>query len=156
MHLYYWMRPIQQRPRHERSALERLALQVTKTWFRRTIAYRFGGHIHPATEIGPEASFPHDFHGVFIGTGARIGRGVTIMQNVTIGNSMNARNEDPIIGNNVFIGANACIIGRCVIGDGARIGAGVVLVNVTIPPGAVIVNNSAYDLTNQRLVYGQD
>ena len=71
------------------------------------------------------------------------------MQHVTIGEHQRTK-EAPVIGNDVFIGPNACIIGKCIIGDGAKIGPGVVLVNVDIPVGATIVNNAAYDQTNQR------
>ncbi len=80
---------------------------------------------------------------------ARIGEHVTIMQHVTIGEHQRTK-EAPVIEDDVFVGPNACIIGRCRIGQGARIGPGVVLVNATVPAGALIVNSGAYDLTNHR------
>lgn len=80
-----------------------------------------------------------------------------IYQHVTIGSkrSSNGKYVAPVIGDQVVIGANATLIGRCVIGRGAKIGAGVTLVDATIPEEAIIINKSAYDLTNGRYVYEQ-
>lgn len=71
------------------------------------IGHRF--HIiHPGgIVIHPEVSFGH-----------RCG----IMHNVTIGTNMD-RQGVPTIGDDVFIGAGAVVIGRIVIGDGALIAA---------------------------------
>jgi serine O-acetyltransferase len=44
----------------------------------------------------------------------------------------------PTIGNGVYIGAGAKIIGKLVIGDGARIGANAVVVN-DVPPNCTAV-----------------
>jgi serine O-acetyltransferase len=48
-----------------------------------------------------------------------------IMQQVTIG--MIGDGEVPMIGNGVYIGAGAKIIGKVTVGDGARIGANAVV-----------------------------
>lgn len=69
---------------------------------------------------------PHGLHGIHISDGATLGSGITIMQNVTIGsNTLNdsKRNGAPHLGNNIFIGANASIIGGITVGDNCRIGA---------------------------------
>jgi serine acetyltransferase len=123
---------------------------------------RFGGYMGWRTKVGRDLHLVHGLNGVHISDEAVIGDRCTLLHNVTIGANLGRGADDPrygqapVIGNDVFVGAGAQIIGRCVIGDGARIGAGVVLVNVTIEPGAVIVNRSAYDLTNKRFVYPQD
>lgn len=44
----------------------------------------------------------------------------------------------PIIGNNVFIGAGACVLGNVVIGDDCKIGANAVVLN-DLPRGATAV-----------------
>ena len=51
----------------------------------------------------------------------------------------------PRIGNNVDIGANACIIGNVQIGDNVVIGAGAVVVK-DVPSDCVVVGNPAKPL----------
>lgn len=71
-------------------------------------------------------TLPHGLHGIHISDGAIIGENVTIMQNVTIGSNTlksSKRNGSPILGNNIFIGANSSIIGGIKIGNNCRIGA---------------------------------
>lgn len=68
----------------------------------------------------------HGLLGIFIVRNAIIGEGCTIMQHVTIGRS---KGEAPIIGDNVFIGAGAKIVGKTIIGNNVRIGAGCVIVD---------------------------
>jgi serine O-acetyltransferase len=65
-----------------------------------------------------------------------IGDRVGIMHNVTLGTNMGS--EAPVIGNDVFIGCGASILGGVKIGDGARIGANS-LVITDVPAGAVAI-----------------
>ena len=70
---------------------------------------------------------PHSFYGIFISEAAKIGTGCTIYQGVTIGSNtlLDSKNSGaPTIGNNVYIGAGAKIIGNVKIGNNVRIGAG--------------------------------
>lgn len=70
---------------------------------------------------------PHAFYGIFISEDASIGKGCTIYQYVTIGSNTlpDSKNAGaPTIGDNVFIGAGAKIIGNVKIGNNVRIGAG--------------------------------
>lgn len=71
-------------------------------------------------------TFPHGLHGIHISDGAEIGENVIIFQNVTIGSNTLADSKHtgaPQIGDNVFIGANASIIGGITVGYNCRIGA---------------------------------
>ncbi|WP_195576628.1 serine O-acetyltransferase [Paenibacillus sp. 1001270B_150601_E10] len=76
-------------------------------------------------DLGKDVKLFHNGLGVVIHRRARIGRGTSIYQNVTIGG--NGRTGDangvPIIGEHVFIGAGAVIMGPIMIGDHAKIGA---------------------------------
>lgn len=102
-------------------------------------------------------TFPHGIGGVFISENAKIGNNCTIFHQVTIGS--NALNDSkhfgaPTIGNNVYIGAGAKIIGNVNIGDNVRIGANVVIVNdipsnstVVTQPNRVIVHHNKRDNT---------
>lgn len=79
--------------------------------------------------------------GVFISHGAVIGENCTIFHQVTIGSKTlrdSRRFGSPVIGNNVYIGAGAKIIGHCIIGNHVRIGAGCV-VTVDIPDDVTVV-----------------
>lgn len=87
--------------------------------------------------IGLNASFetepilPHGMNGIHISSLSKIGRNVTIFQQVTIGSNTlkgHIRYGAPIIGNNVYIGAGAKIIGKVKIGNNCRIGANAVVV----------------------------
>lgn len=85
-------------------------------------------------EFGPGFVLIHST-GVVINAGVRGGSGVHIEHQVTIGAE---RRVVPVLGNNVFIGAGAKIIGGATVGDGARIGANAVVLQ-DVPPGATAV-----------------
>ena len=74
-----------------------------------------------------------------------IGDGVGIMHGVTLGANMNP--GAPTIGNDVFIGCNASVLGKITVGDGARIAANS-LVITDVPPGAVAMGVPARVIPN--------
>lgn len=87
--------------------------------------------------IGENTIFAHNALGCVVNENAIIGSNCKILQNVTIG----GRGEGsgvPIIGNDVLIGAGACILGGVTIGNGAKIGANAVVVK-DVPEGATVV-----------------
>ena len=84
---------------------------------------------------------PHGLTGIHISIYAKIGTECTIMHGVTIGSNTFADSKKsgfPVIGNNVFIGAGAKIIGGITVGDNARIGANCVVVE-DVPSNSVVV-----------------
>ena len=85
--------------------------------------------------LGSRLMLPHP-NGVVIHEDASIGDDCMIMQQVTVG--MIGDGEVPTIGNQVYIGAGAKIIGKLVIGDGARIGANAVVLS-DVPPNCTAV-----------------
>lgn len=154
--LYRKLHPIYAMEAADRSVPQRMILAIGAPRFQRLLNDRFGAMIGLGAEIGADLILPHMFHGIFIAEKAKIGSGCTILHHVTVGATNKGSGnwiEAPQIGNDVFIGANATIIGRCIIGDGAKIGAGVTLVDAVIPPGAVIINKSAFNLTEGKPVY---
>jgi serine O-acetyltransferase len=79
--------------------------------------------------IGTKASFGPGFvliHpiGVVINSSVRGGSNVWLESSVVIGDN---RGKSPILGNDIFVGSGAKIIGGVVIGDGAAIGANAVV-----------------------------
>ena len=109
----------------------------------------FACDVKYTADIGQNVGFFHNGLGVVIHKDAKIGEGSVLYQNVTIGGNGKAgdANGAPVIGNNVFIGAGAVILGPVTIGDGAKIGANsVVLQNV--PAGCTAVGVPAKIIAN--------
>lgn len=94
--------------------------------------------------IGRRAEFGEGFvlmhpHGVIINSGVRGGRNVVIESGVVIGAARNGLPvEVPTIGDDVFIGAGAKILGAVRIGNNVRIGANAVVVK-DVPDGSTVV-----------------
>ena len=85
-------------------------------------------------EFGPGFVLIHSI-GVVINGTVRGGSNVSIEHQVTIGAE---GRKSPLIGNDVFIGAGAKVIGEVRIGDGARVGANAVVVH-DVPPHTTVV-----------------
>lgn len=67
-----------------------------------------------------------------------IGEYCYVLQGVTIGKGKQTElGKRPVIGNHVFIGTNAVVLGGIRIGDNSIIGAGAVVVH-DVPPNAVV------------------
>ena len=91
--------------------------------------------------LGKGYYFPHGLSGIFISEGAAIGDSAVIFQQVTIGSNtlLDSKGKGaPIIGNNVYIGAGAKIIGGVRIGDNVRIGANAIVTN-DVPDNTTVV-----------------
>lgn len=102
--------------------------------------FRFltGIEIHPAAKIGRRFFIDHGI-GVVIGETAEIGDDVLIYQGVVLGGvSRQKSKRHPTIGNRVVIGAGAVLLGPIKVGDGARIGAGSVVIN-DVPENSTVV-----------------
>lgn len=80
---------------------------------------------------------PHPY-GIIIHSKAIIGERVTIMQQVTIGGKDVGENVAPVIGDDVYIGAGAKVLGGLHIGNGATIGANAVVTR-DVPARATVV-----------------
>jgi serine O-acetyltransferase len=87
------------------------------------------------TVIGPGLFISHGQATVL--SAERIGANLQVHQGVTIGWDYRG-DRRPIIGDDVFIGAGAKILGAVTVGDGARIGANAVVV-CDVPAGATAV-----------------
>ncbi len=97
---------------------------------------------------GLELSTPEIGSGLFIAHGhatciaaASIGRNCWVHHGVTIGWDYRG-GRAPIIGDGVFFGTGAVVLGEVTVGDGARIGANAVVL-CDVPPGATAVGAPA-------------
>ena len=97
-----------------------------------------GIEIHPGATIGRALFIDHGM-GLVIGETTEIGNDVTLHQGVTLGGTGKERGKrHPTLGNDVYVGVGAKILGAVKIGDGARIGAGAVVLN-DVPPHTTAV-----------------
>jgi serine O-acetyltransferase len=101
-----------------------------------------GIEIHPGARIGKGVFIDHGM-GVVIGETATVGNNVTMYQGVTLGGTGKERGKrHPTVEDNAVIGVGAAILGAVTIGEGARIGAGSVVLK-DVPPHATAVGMPA-------------
>jgi serine O-acetyltransferase len=102
-----------------------------------------GIEIHPGATQGRRVFIDHGM-GVVIGETAEIGDDCTIYQGVTLGGTSLGRGtkRHPTLGKGVIVGANAQVLGGFLVGEGARIGSGAVVMKA-VPAGATAVGNPA-------------
>ena len=97
-----------------------------------------GIEIHPAARIAPGVFIDHGA-GVVIGETAEVEEGVVIYQGVTLGGTGKEKGKrHPTIRKNAVISCGAKVLGGFTVGEGARIGAGAVVLK-EVPPYATVV-----------------
>jgi serine O-acetyltransferase len=112
----------------------KLAARILSQWNRSITDIE----IHPGAHIGRRFFIDHG-SGVVIGETAEIGDDVLMYQGAVLGGtSLTHGKRHPTVGNSVVIGAGAICLGAITIGEGAKIGAGSVVVK-PVPPGATVV-----------------
>lgn len=97
-----------------------------------------GIEIHPGAEIGRRVFIDHGM-GVVIGETSEVGDDCLLYKGVVLGGtSLSHGKRHPTLRRGVTVGSNACILGPIEIGEGARVGAGSVVVK-PVPAEATIV-----------------
>jgi serine O-acetyltransferase len=97
-----------------------------------------GIEIHPGARIGRRVFIDHGM-GVVIGETAEVGDDCLLYQGAVLGGTSKTREKrHPTLGRGVTVGAHACILGPIEIGEGARVGAGSVVVK-PVPDEATVV-----------------
>ncbi len=105
-----------------------------------------GIEIHPGAQIGRRLFIDHGM-GAVIGETAEIGDDCTLYNGVTLGGTRPSREQGgqkrhPTLGDDVIVGSGARVLGPIRIGDGARVGAGAVVLQ-EVPDGVTMVGNPA-------------
>lgn len=101
------------------------------------ISEAFGVDIHPAARIGKGILMDHATS-VVIGETAVVGDNVSMLHEVTLGGTGKASGDrHPKVRRNVLIGAGAKILGNVEVGEGAKIGAGSVVLD-DVPPHSTV------------------
>ena len=101
------------------------------------ISVEFGVDIHPAAHIGSGILMDHAT-GVVIGETSVVKDNVSIMQEVTLGGTGKEHGDrHPKVDAGVLISAGAKILGNIRIGEGAKVGAGSVVLD-DVPPHTTV------------------
>lgn len=129
--------------RHRDKALAAKSALARKyhRWRYSRIAYKNGSSIPDAARIDGHLVMPHGMTGVFVSQGAVIGKNCTVFQQVTIGSNTVAGSKTfgaPTLGDDVYVGAGAKIIGGVHVGSRVRIGANCV-VTQDVPDDCTVV-----------------
>lgn len=115
-------------------------LGMLSRYYYKKFYVKYGIQIPRATKIGRGFLISH-FGGIIVNQKTVIGNNCTISQNVTLGHLKRGKMEGaPIIGNDVYIGAGAVIVGKVSIGNNALI-APLSFVNKDVPDNAVVAGN---------------
>ena len=97
-----------------------------------------GIEIHPGATIGRGVFIDHGM-GVVVGETAIVGDDCTLYQGVTLGGTGKERGKrHPTLGREVVVGVGASVLGDITVGDGARVGAGSVVLR-DVPPHTTTV-----------------
>lgn len=102
-----------------------------------------GVEIHPGARIGRGFFLDHGA-GVVIGETAVLGEHCVMFHNVTLGGTGKYHGRrHPLVGDHVFIGTNAILLGPIRVGDHAKIGANAFIINRDVPSHATVVGTPA-------------
>jgi len=111
------------------------------------VEFIFGLYMPAECQIG-KGMYIGGFCGLVINPATKIGNHCTIGHGVVIGTAADGTPRAPSIGNNVFIGAGAVVLGGIKVGNNVRIGANAVVVksvpnDVTVAgvPAVIVKNN---------------
>jgi serine O-acetyltransferase len=134
-------------------------MQASRRWKLEPIAMIFNklNAVFCQCIIGRGAQFGHGFvlihsQGVIINGNVRGGKNVSIEHQVTIGAE---KNESPVLGNNIFIGAGAKILGQVQLHDHCKVGANAVVVK-DVPLGCTAVGIPAKNLEPNQAIESDD
>jgi serine O-acetyltransferase len=131
----FWMRTC----RYTReNAVLKFSFHLIGRLMLRRYTYKLGISIPSTIEIGSGFYIGH-FGCIFVNDDSRIGKNCNISQGVTLGQANRGRNKgSPTIGDNVYIGPGAKIVGAVKVGNNVAIGANCV-VTKDVPDHAVVV-----------------
>lgn len=103
-----------------------------------------GVEIHPGARIGRGFFIDHGM-GIVIGETAEIGDNCVLFHNVTLGGTgKHKKKRHPTIGNDVFIGTGATILGPVTVGNNVKIGANTFIVMHDVPDNCTVVGSPGH------------
>ena len=118
-------------------------LEANKKWariFLYRLSRNYGLEVSPTAKIGKGLYLGHPYN-ITVGMDVVIGENVNLHKGCTIGNIMaGKRAGSPKIGNSVWVGINAVIVGGITVGDDVMIAPNA-FVNFDVPSHSVVVGN---------------
>ncbi len=109
--------------------------------------------IPASVKIGKGLRIEH-IGGIVINPGAEIGENVTILNGVLIGAQNRGKHEGfPIIGNYVWIGTNAIIVGGVHVGNNVLIAPGA-YINFDVPDNCIVLGNPGKIIMKENATEG--
>lgn len=117
---------------------------------------KYGIEVKTNTEIGPGFVMGHPYN-ITISPLAKIGSNVNVNKGCTIGLSGGKHRGVPVLGNNVYVGINATIVGGITIGNDVVIAPNS-FVNQDVPDHSVVIGNPAkiifkMDAASEYVIY---
>lgn len=109
----------------------------------------FSVSLPPSVTVGRNVVFGYQGLGIVVHRQAVLGNDIVISPNVVIGGR--GQPGAPVIGDNVLIGAGACILGPVTIRQNVKIGANAV-VTFDVPPDVTVVGVPARIVQPRRSV----
>lgn len=114
-------------------------------WFRLFLHHqitKYGYQIPLSANIGPGLFLPH-FGGIVVGKEVKIGKNCNLSHNVTIGREIRGKRKgSPTLGDYVWIGPGAVIVGKISIGSNVLIAPNS-FVNRDVPSNSIVLGNPA-------------
>ena len=101
----------------------------------------FSSRLSVRADIGP-GLYIHHAGGIRINSCVRIGCNCSLNHNVTIGNAGGGREGAPTLGDRVWVGPNATVVGNITVGSDAVICANSLVIS-NVPDKAVVIGVSA-------------
>lgn len=133
LHYIYWLRNAQKYPKT--SVLGKVYRLILRHY-----QIKYGFQIYPETQIGEGFYLGHWGH-LVINPKTRIGNNCNIAQGVTIAQANRGKKVGvPTIGNEVWIGPNAVLVGNINIGNNVLIAPNA-YVNFDVPDNSVVIGN---------------
>lgn len=119
----------------------------------RSYSYKYGIQIPAGTKIGGGFYIGH-FGNIVVSIKATVGQNCNVAQGVTIGATNRGKSAGaPVIGNNVWIGANAVLVGKINVGSNVLI-APLTFVNFDVPSNSVVVGSPPRIIPNDSATKG--
>lgn len=114
---------------------------------------KFGVDIPVQTKIGDGFLIEH-CGGIVMNPKVSIGRNCNVYNGVTIGKEKRGLREgNPVIGDQVWIGANAVIVGKIKVGNDVMIAPGA-FVNFDVPDHSIVLGNPARIIHKENATEG--
>lgn len=121
--------------------------------FFKRYSVKFQIQIPKSVKIGLGLALPH-YGGIVVNSKTIIGDYCTILHNVTIGNTKRGKLKGaPIIGDYVYLGPGAVVVGNITIGNHVLIAPNA-YVNLDIPDNSLVIGNPAKIVSRQNASKG--